>query len=84
MRRNWLEWLVLAASVVAIAAVAALLVVEGVQSRRPPDPRVTVRAEEGREGNHGWIVPATVRNQGDDAAEAVGWRRPRRSTATTR
>ena len=72
MRRNWLEWLVLGASGASILVLVAVLTVTGLfGGERPPDPAVTVRPEEGREAANGWIVPGTVRNEGDKAAEAI-------------
>lgn len=66
-----MEWAVLAASVAAIVLLAAVLVVEGISEARPPDPTVELRHAEGRQGVLGWIVPASVSNGGDDAAESV-------------
>lgn len=72
MRRNWLEWFVLALSMGAILAVATVLLLDGVGGASdPPDPRVELRMEEARESEVGWILPATVTNQGDQAAEAI-------------
>lgn len=72
MRRNWLEWVALVVSVVAIVAVVGFLVVDGLRDEgRPPMPVVEVRLEDGYETATGWLVPATIRNDGDRAAEAV-------------
>ncbi len=71
MKRNIVEWAVLAVSVLAIALLVATLVVEGLSERRPANPQVELRPEEARQGSLGWIVPATVFNEGDQAAEAV-------------
>jgi len=72
MRRNWLEWVVLALSIGAILTVATVLLLDGVGGASdPPDPRVELRMEEARESDVGWILPATVTNQGDQAAEAI-------------
>jgi uncharacterized protein (TIGR02588 family) len=72
MKRNWLEWAVLAASAAAIVALVAALAVTGIAGgNRPPSPSITLRPQEGRETPSGWVVPATVMNQGDVAAEAV-------------
>ena len=71
MRRNIVEWAVLGASIVGIVVLAAILVIEGVGEARPPDPTVELRPAGARQGAVGWIVPATVSNGGDEAAEAV-------------
>ncbi len=72
MRRNWLEWVVLALSIGAILTVATVLLLDGVGGASdPPDPRVELRMEEARESDVGWILPATVTNEGDQAAEAI-------------
>ena len=71
MKRNAVEWTVIAVSVLAIGLLVGVLVVEGLCESRPPDPTIEVRLDEAREGALGWIVPATVTNDGDEAAEAV-------------
>ena len=65
------EWAVLAVSIVAIVSLVAALVVSGLNEARPADPRVELHLDEARTGQLGWIVPATVRNEGDETAEAV-------------
>lgn len=71
MKRNIVERIVLGASVAAIALLVAVLVLEAVGEARPADPQVEVHLAEARLGSLGWIVPATVANGGDEAAEAV-------------
>ena len=72
MKRNWLEWIVLVASAAAIVLLVAVLTASGlVGGSRPPSPTIELHPEEGRDAPAGWIVPATVRNDGDIAAEAV-------------
>lgn len=71
MKRNAVEWAVLATSIVAIGLVVAILAVEGISERRPADPRIELDTAEARMGAAGWILPATVVNDGDEAAEAV-------------
>ena len=71
MRRNIVEWAVLGASIVGIVMLAGVLVSEGLSETRPPDPTVELRLAEARQGAAGWIVPASVSNGGDEAAEAV-------------
>jgi uncharacterized protein (TIGR02588 family) len=72
MRSNWLEWLALAISVVALVGVVGFLVVDAiVDEGRPPSPAVELRMAEAYDAPSGWLLPATVRNDGDIAAEAV-------------
>lgn len=71
MKRNAIEWAVLATSIVAIGLIVVILAVEGVSERRPADPRIELDTAQARMGAAGWIVPATVVNAGDEAAEAV-------------
>ena len=71
MKRNIVEWAVLATSVLAIGLVVAILAVEGFSESRPADPRLTLLSGEAHSAASGWIVPATVVNEGDEAAEAV-------------
>jgi uncharacterized protein (TIGR02588 family) len=71
IRRNAVEWTVLGISILAIAAVVLALVLEGLHENSPADPRVELRLGEARQGALGWIVPATVTNAGDEAAEVV-------------
>lgn len=72
MRSNWLEWTLLGLSVAAIAAVAGFLVVDGINTDvTPPDPVVEVHMDRARTAAMGWIVPLTVTNRGQQAAEAV-------------
>lgn len=71
MKRNAVEWLVLVASVLAIVALVGLLVAEGLRESEPPAPTVELRLDEARQAPSGWIVPATVSNAGDRAAQAV-------------
>ncbi len=71
MKRNAVEWLVLIASVAAILAVVGLLIVEGLAPGSPPDPRIELHRAEARTTTLGWVVPATISNDGDTAAERV-------------
>lgn len=71
MKRNALEWAVVIVSVLSIALLVGVLVVEGFNESRPPDPSIEVRYGDARQGALGWIVPVTVTNDGDQAAEAV-------------
>lgn len=72
MRQNWLEWLVLAASAAVVVGVVGFLVIDGLTDEgRPPAPRVDVLTDEGYEVSGGWIIPATVRNDGDEVAVAL-------------
>jgi uncharacterized protein (TIGR02588 family) len=66
-----LERIVLVVSAAAIAVVVGVLVLEGVDERSPGDPVVVLHEDQARQGAMGWIVPATVRNDGDQAVEDV-------------
>lgn len=71
MKRNVVEWTVLVVSVAAIVVLVGALVLEGLRGGGPPDPAVTLHADRGDASAHGWTLPATVRNVGDEAAEEV-------------
>lgn len=71
MKRNAVEWIVLATSVIAILALVVVLVIEGLASARPADPQIELRPAEARQATLGWIIPATLSNAGDEAVEAV-------------
>ena len=72
MPRNWVEWVSLGISVAAIVGVVGFLVVDGVtDAGRPPEPRVELHVDEAYETSTGWILPATVTNDGDRPAEAL-------------
>ena len=72
MRRNPLEWLVLGLSLAAIAIVVGYLVYDGVSGGTDPaDPSITLHPTEAYQGQLGWVIPATMSNRGDEAAEAV-------------
>jgi uncharacterized protein (TIGR02588 family) len=71
MKRNLVEWAVLAVSAFAIIGLVGVLVVEGLNESRPADPRVVLLTQNARPGSAGWLLPAEVTNDGDEAAEAV-------------
>ncbi|MDQ3691767.1 MAG: hypothetical protein M3406_17380 [Chloroflexota bacterium] len=75
MRQNWLEWVVLGVSVAAVVGLVGFLLVDGITDQgRPPEPRVELMAEAAYEVPGAWIIPATVLNDGDEAAEALALR----------
>ena len=72
MRQNWVEWVALAISALAVIGVVGFLVVDGLGDEgQPPTPIVELRRSEAYATDHGWILPATVTNDGDRAAEAL-------------
>ena len=71
MKRNAIEWIVLATSIGAIVLLVGALIIEGLSESRPASPRIEVRAAEARQTDLGWIVPATLVNEGDQAMESV-------------
>ena len=70
-KRNVVEWAVLAVSIGAIGLLVAALISTGLNENRPADLNIELRPAEARTGQLGWLVPATVRNDGDQTAEAV-------------
>jgi uncharacterized protein (TIGR02588 family) len=72
MRKNWVEWVALGISVLAIVAVVGFLAVDGLTNR---GTRAMPSAELDPGGGYatdlGWVVPASVRNDGDAPAERV-------------
>lgn len=72
MRQNWLEWAALAVSVAAVVGVVGFLVLDGLRDEGdPPEPIVELHMDQAYDTQHGWIVPATLTNDGDTAAEAL-------------
>ena len=71
MRRNWLEWAILVASVVAIVVLAGYLGIEAVAPDGPPEISVVPQRASGRETTLGWEMPVVVRNGGGSPAVAV-------------
>jgi len=72
MRQNWLEWGALVISIIAVIGVVGFLLVDGLRDEgQPPSPMVELHADRAYPTDHGWIVPATVTNGGDEAAEAL-------------
>jgi uncharacterized protein (TIGR02588 family) len=72
MRKNWVEWGALGISVVAIAAVVGFLVFDGLSNRGTRAmPSVELDMAGGYATEIGYVVPATVRNDGDAPAERV-------------
>ncbi len=71
MRRNWLEWVILAFSVLAIAALVLYLGYETVSGDEPPDIRIEAAAGGGRATTSGWELPIVIRNEGGLPAAAV-------------
>ncbi len=71
MKRNLVEWAALLISVAGIAVLVSVLVVAALTETQPADPRIELHMAEARSGQLGWIVPATLFNEGDEAVEAV-------------
>lgn len=70
--RNKVEWVVLAASVIAVASVVGFLVADGLSDRgRPPAPVVELHFDKAYVTSTGWLLPATASNNGDRSAEGV-------------
>jgi uncharacterized protein (TIGR02588 family) len=71
MRRNWLEWVILAFSVLAIAALVLYLGYETVSGDEPPDIRIEAVQGGGRATTAGWELPIVIRNEGGLPAASV-------------
>jgi uncharacterized protein (TIGR02588 family) len=72
LRRNWLEWVALVLSFLAVALIVGYLAYDGLTSGNDPaDPSIELHLDAARQGELGWIVPATMRNTGDRPAEAL-------------
>jgi uncharacterized protein (TIGR02588 family) len=72
MRKNWVEWVALGVSLVAIAAVVGFLVIDGLtQGASRAMPRAELDPGGGYATELGYVVPATVRNDGDAPAERI-------------
>ena len=72
MRRNWLEWAILAVSIAVIVMLVGYLAIAGLSGSGPP----ALRAEVGPAGaaagpDGGWLVPVEVRNDGGTAAVGI-------------
>jgi uncharacterized protein (TIGR02588 family) len=71
VRRNWLEWAILVASVAAIAILVGYLGSQAIAGDKPPDVRVEAHLDQARATSSGWELPITVRNDGGLPAAAV-------------
>ena len=72
MRQNAVEWVVLALSIAVIVALVAALVADAVNDEgAPPRPTIVVHEADARATEAGWLLPATIGNDGDQAAEQV-------------
>lgn len=72
MRRNALEWVILAVSVVAIVGIVGFLLVEAFgDGGRPAAVGATADMDRGVTGDVGWLVPIRVYNRGGTAALSV-------------
>jgi len=72
MRRNALEWVILAVSVVAIVGIVGFLLVEAVSDGgRPAAVGATADMDRAVAGDDGWLVPIRVYNRGGAAALSV-------------
>ena len=68
--KSWLEWVVFSVSAVMIVAVIGYLVSDGLRdTNKPPDIRITLGAP--TPSVHGFLVPVSVTNLGDQTAQAV-------------
>lgn len=71
MRRNPLEWAILAVSVAAIVVLVGYLASQALTGDRPAEIRVEPHRDQARATAAGWELPVTVRNDGGLPAAAV-------------
>ena len=68
--KSWLEWVVFALSLILILGVVGYLLHDATTDEgRPPDLRVSIGLP--ATAAHGYVVPITVTNAGDQTAQAV-------------
>lgn len=68
--KSWLEWVVFTVSAVLIVAVVGFLVSDGMRDAgRPPDIRISLGKSQ--KSAHGFLVPVSVTNLGDQTAQEV-------------
>jgi uncharacterized protein (TIGR02588 family) len=71
VRRNWLEWAILVASVVSIVVLAGYLGLRSLSGDGPAEVAIEARYAEARVTLVGWEVPVTIRNDGGSPATTV-------------
>jgi uncharacterized protein (TIGR02588 family) len=72
MRRNGLEWAILAVSLALVAALVGYLAISGLSNVGPAALRASADPGQATEGPGGaWLVPVTVRNGGGMAAVSI-------------
>lgn len=71
MRRNWLEWAILVASVTSIVVLAGYLGLRTLSGAGPAQIAIEARYAEARLTAVGWEVPVTIRNDGGSPATTV-------------
>jgi uncharacterized protein (TIGR02588 family) len=71
VRRNWLEWTILAGSIAAIVLLVGYLGAQVVAGDEPPDIRIEAHLDQARDSATGWELPITLRNDGGLPAAAV-------------
>jgi uncharacterized protein (TIGR02588 family) len=72
MRSNWVEWAALGLSVLAIGAVVGFLVYDGLTNGGTRAvPSIELNRDEAYQTELGWMLPATLHNDGDAPAERV-------------
>jgi uncharacterized protein (TIGR02588 family) len=70
LKKNKLEWIVFAVSLVVVLGTAGLLVYDLVAGKNSP-PELVVELGSPRRQAQGWAVPVTVRNAGGETAEGA-------------
>lgn len=70
MKKNWLEWLVLAVSTLLVLATASFLIFEALRERNPI-PIVEIDLGRPIPQGAGFLLPVTATNRGDETAERL-------------
>lgn len=72
MKRNWLEWAILAVSITVVVSLVGYLAAAGLSDSGPAVIQAEAHGEQATDGPDGsWLVPLTVRNSGGTAAVAI-------------
>jgi uncharacterized protein (TIGR02588 family) len=70
LEKNWLEWLVFAASLVLVVSTLGYLVYDGAMSSDAP-PSIEFQLGTPQPRSNYFLVPVSVTNRGDETAEGV-------------
>ena len=71
MKRNALEWAILAVSLTAILGLVGFLVVDAFDGDGPASVGAVAESDQGLANDNGWLIPIRVYNRGGTAALSV-------------